>query len=423
MGAGNFASVLRRLFVHNRITMLTGQQREKINILFIENGISGGGSFESLYQIVTHLNPELFQPIVIFANETHYYQKLIQRHINAFVLCDPVYSVRTNIWLRRMLLRFNRVLERCFPFLAVYSDCLIHLPTIIAVSKMVKKYKIDVIHLNNQCVRDLFGVSVSRRTGVACISFLRSVRVSGINPHKIRFLNRHVGKFIANSNFTRKFWSGLGISPARISTLYNAIECDAPGPIDIRSEWRIPDKLKFIIGCVGNLSDSKGHDFLIAAFRRVLEGEPQSALVIVGEGERRRRLVKMTKDLGIEEKVVFTGYDSRAKQIIAGLDLLILPSCRETFGRTLLEAMSSKTPIIATRSGGIPEIIEHEHNGILVDYGDEDALSRQIIRLLRDKALAARLAENGYDVCKKRFSFDNHLKAIEEIYKSAGARQ
>lgn len=139
--------------------------------------------------------------------------------------------------------------------------------------------------------------------------------------------------------------------------------------------------------------------------------------MIVGDGEYKQKLMLLTQNLGIEKAVLFTGYEPRAKEIIAALDVLVLPSYRETFGRTLLEAMSVKTPVIATRSGGIPEVITHGYNGLLVDYRDVKSLSRAIICILEDKQLASRLVENGYNVCRERFSLRNHISSLELIYR------
>ena len=98
--------------------------------------------------------------------------------------------------------------------------------------------------------------------------------------------------------------------------------------------------------------------------------------------------------------------------------MLILSSFQEAFGRTLLEAMLGQTPIVATRTGGIPEVVQHEYNGLLVDYDDVDGLSNAIVRLLREPMVANDLVENGYRDCKERFQISHHVKRLEEIYKS-----
>lgn len=243
----------------------------KIKVLFLENGVSGGGSFEGLYQIVTRLNPEVFYPIVVFVNRTHFYQKLREKRIKVFIVKDLLYSVKTGIWIKRLITKLNTLIELLLPFWAVYFEYVIHLPSIIALKKIIKQYEVDIIHLNNQSLRDLYGIIVAQKTGIPCLSHLRSVRVSRVNPYKIRFINSQVSKFVANSNFTRNYWVEIGIVEEKIITLYNAIEFSTVRPLNVKKEWRLSENIKVIVGCVGNLVDSKGQEFLILAFADVLK--------------------------------------------------------------------------------------------------------------------------------------------------------
>ena len=392
--------------------------RNKIHILFLENGVSGGGSFESLYQLVTHIDPERFRPIVVFVNRTAFYDRLKERNIDAFLIKDPVYSITSNRLIKGFILKLNALIEKYFSVLGVFFDGLIHFPAITSLERIVERHDIDLIHLNNQSIRDLYGVILARRTRTPCVSHLRSVRTKIANPRKIGFLNHHVSRFIANSSFAQTHWINLGIPSDKITTVYNGIDCIQVEPLNIRREWGISDRFTFILGCVANLVDSKGHAFLLTAFEQVLKKVPDCLLLIVGDGEHREELVNLSRRLTIQDSVLFTGYDPRARQIIATLDVLILSSFQEAFGRTLLEAMLGKTPIVATRTGGIPEVVQHEYNGLLVDYDDVDGLSNAIVRLLREPMIANDLVENGYSDCKERFQISRHVNTLEEIYRS-----
>ena len=124
----------------------------------------------------------------------------------------------------------------------------------------------------------------------------------------------------------------------------------------------------------------------------------------------------MAEKLKVDHAIIFTGYDPRAREIIGGLDLLVLPSQTETFGRTLLEAMAVGTPIVATRVGGIPEVVIHEKSGLLVDYADEDEFVTAICRMLRDESLRSRCVKEGLHRVHTEFSLTAHIRAFEYIY-------
>jgi glycosyltransferase involved in cell wall biosynthesis len=94
----------------------------------------------------------------------------------------------------------------------------------------------------------------------------------------------------------------------------------------------------------------------------------------------------------------------------------VLPSKKEGFGRVLLEAMGTGTPVIATRIGGMPEIVEHGINGLLVDYGDIEALKKSIIEILEDKLLRKKLIQGGYEVMNSKFRVETYQEKLENVY-------
>jgi glycosyltransferase involved in cell wall biosynthesis len=273
------------------------------------------------------------------------------------------------------------------------------------------------MHLNNHPLRDFYGVLAAKRLGIPAVSHLRSVRAGHVNSLKIDFLNTHVSRFIANSDFTRRHWVSLGLDDAKMTTVHNAIGPADVATLDIRREWGI--KTRFVVGCVGNLSDSKGQDVLLRAFRQVLADEPDCTLLLVGDGAHRGSLTSLSRELKIDRSVIFAGYDRRAKAIIASLDVLAAPSVNESFGRTLLEAMAVRTPIVAARSGGIPEVVENGVNGLLADAGDVQSLAAAIVRLLHEPQTAKELVQAGERICRERFDLSRHVRSIEDIYASS----
>ena len=386
----------------------------RTGILLLENGVSGGGSFEAVHQLATHLDPDRFRVVVVFVNETHYLQQLRAAGVPAFLLSDPVYSTQSAAWRRRLRGAPGRVARRWLPVSAVRAERFAHAPTMRALERIVRAEAVQVVHVNNQPLRDAYGIMTARRLGLPCVSHLRSVRVGRVNRSALRYVNRHATRFIANSEFTRREWIAYGLDPSKIDTIHNAIAPSPVAPLDVRREWGIATR--HVIGCVGNLVDSKGQASLLRAFHLLLRQEPECTLLLVGDGPHRAGLELLARELGIAGAVVFAGYDARAKAIIAGLDVLVLPSIRETFGRTLLEAMAAGTPIVAAESGGIPEVVRHEVTGLLTAPGDAEAMSGALLRLLRTRPLAEALTSAARRVCLAQFDLAAHIKRIEAVY-------
>lgn len=387
------------------------------NILFIESGTSGGGSFESLYQHLRVINRQNFHPVVVYLNNTHYTELVKSLGITVYVLTDWFYTKQSPSYMYRVLHKMTAIIESYMPRFYLSFLQLTHTPMLISLKHIISKEKIDIIHLNVQINRDLFGLFVVERTNVPCISHLRSMRSGGFDRFRAAYANRVVSTFIANSNSTKEHWIKLGIDEKKINVVYNAINKAEIKPVDIRKNWGIDKTVGFIVGCVGSLASGKGHGFLLQTFARFVKLRSDVILLLAGDGIYREELVKQAIELGIYDRVIFTGYIRNAQDVIASLDLLILPSETEAFGRVLLEAMQAEIAIVATNVGGIPEVVEHEYNGLLVSYGDEEGLQKAMERILTDDDLRFRLIKNGRQTVD-RFSMENYTANLESIYRT-----
>lgn len=170
-----------------------------------------------------------------------------------------------------------------------------------------------------------------------------------------------------------------------------------------------------VIISVGELHPRKGHEYLIRAMEIVTKNIPQVKLFIAGEGNLRSRLLKIIKKLKLEEKVTLLGKRSDIPQLLASSDLFILPSLNEAFGLVLLEAMCASLPIIATKAGGVPDIIKNNENGVLVEPKDVKSLAYAIIRILKNKELSDKLKNRAHRSIGK-FDIKHMVQKIENIY-------
>jgi glycosyltransferase involved in cell wall biosynthesis len=294
---------------------------------------------------------------------------------------------------------------------------LVHGHPVRELARIIESEGAHILHTNNQVNRDLYAVIAAKRAGVPCVAHLRSFFSLGFNKTKARFVNEHVARFVAYSPAVAEHWTALGLDSRKIEVLPNAIGEVPADPLDLHAEYGIPREKK-LVGIVGKVIPVRGHDFLFRALRVL--GRHDVVLLVVGGGEEReiRRAKSRTVELGIGERVLFTGHSARAKDVIAALDALVMPYGIEPFGRVLLEAWKLGTPVVMSALGGIRDLADHGENALLVSYGDEKALAEAMARILDDESLAERLSANGRKHVQKRFSVAAYANRMQEIYES-----
>jgi glycosyltransferase involved in cell wall biosynthesis len=136
-----------------------------------------------------------------------------------------------------------------------------------------------------------------------------------------------------------------------------------------------------------------------------------------GALEFENHLRQLTIDLGLSQKVIFTGHRDDVHRVLSALDLLVHCSHAEPFGRVLIEAMAAGRPVVAFADGGVPEIVVHGTTGLLVPPGDEQALAEAMIELLADRDRSLRLGDEGRRRVELHFTAQQTARAIEAIYK------
>lgn len=212
----------------------------------------------------------------------------------------------------------------------------------------------------------------------------------------------------------------------RVRAILNGIDLEKFQPSraarqEIREEFQL-DAAEHVIGIVGQLTPRKGQLELVRAFAQVLTQISRATLLIVGaplfnrDEEYAALLKKTAQELGMAERVRFTGARSDVAAMMQALDLLVINSSAEPFGLVAVEAMACGTPILAAASGGIPEIIEHGRNGWLIPPGNEPALAGAVVHLISQPALTAELVERGGIHVASHFSAERYLSELQALY-------
>ncbi|MDH4196308.1 MAG: glycosyltransferase family 4 protein [Candidatus Aminicenantes bacterium] len=179
----------------------------------------------------------------------------------------------------------------------------------------------------------------------------------------------------------------------------------------------------FLVGIVAQLEDHKGHRYLVEA-AQILKGQaPKLRFIIVGGGSLRIELDRQAHNLHVDDVVYFLGFREDVPRILASLDLFVLSSHMEGLGSSLLDAMASRLPIVATTAGGIPEVVVNRETGLLVPPRDPPALAQAILKVYLDKTLAARLAQRGYEVVHEKFSAESMARQVIAAYERLAAKK
>jgi len=210
------------------------------------------------------------------------------------------------------------------------------------------------------------------------------------------------------------------IPTKKILTIYSGVDIQRFNiKIDkIKKKEEIGIKGKnLVIGTVGRLDPIKDYNTLLYCAKEVLNEFPDLKFLFVGDGPVRRDLEKLATKLGLQEKVIFVGERMDIPELLNIMDIFVLPSLSEGLSNTILEAMASGLPVVATRVGGNPELIVDGETGFLVPPTDYQSLSKVIIQLLKDTSLTKRMGLAGQERVKKQFSLSKMVNSYEKLYK------
>ncbi len=171
-----------------------------------------------------------------------------------------------------------------------------------------------------------------------------------------------------------------------------------------------------LVGMVGRIFPIKNHRLFVDAAARVAAREPAAHFVIVGDGIQRSATEERVRELGLANRVIFTGWRHDLPSIYADLDALVVSSDNEGTPVSVIEAMASGRPVVGTSVGGLPDLITEGKNGYLVAPRDADGLATAILRLLQDGDAAARMGQAARESVRERFTVDRLTADIENLY-------
>lgn len=291
----------------------------------------------------------------------------------------------------------------------------------------IHRERIDVVHAHHLGA-NLMAVPAARlaRAPVILSSLRNLAHLPWYTPFRRKFMRlvyRLSTGVVANSEaIGRLLVEQFQVPADRVHIVHNGVDCERfPSFKSGRRQlhFNVGSEAKLIVNVANMHSPVKGHTDLIEAARTVCASIPQARFVFIGDGEQRPHLQEQVHQAGLDEFFVFLGNRDCIPELLSCCDLFVLASRAEGFPNALLEAMAAGLPVVATRVGGVPEIVEDGRSGLLVSPGNAAALAGAVIQLLQDPSAAARLATAGQQRVRKQFSLDRLIQDLHHLYEIA----
>jgi glycosyltransferase involved in cell wall biosynthesis len=239
-----------------------------------------------------------------------------------------------------------------------------------------------------------------------------------------RWLAKHTTALVAVSPEVRDDLVALGVAPReKFAVIRLGIELDerVTAPATARDETRrllgVP-RDSFVVGWIGRMTGVKNTDDVLAALRLLRDRGVDAFLCMVGDGPDRERVERRAHELGLVKRCLFLGYQEEVARFYAAFDGVILPSVNEGTPVSAIEALAAARPVVATRVGGVPDVVEDGADGFLVDPGSTEQLADRLERLARDPELRARLGEHGRNRVGPRYAVARLVDDMDALYRS-----
>ncbi|MEK6694979.1 MAG: glycosyltransferase family 4 protein [Nitrospirota bacterium] len=368
-------------------------------VLFVHGITEIGGAERELLVMLDRLPQRGYRPIVVCKDRGPLVVELERRGIETRMAPMPPW--------RKLLAYLNRP------------------AAVRALHDVIAAVRPALIHVN-----DIWWVPQTLRAvaGLPAVPIVAHVRQE-IEPPKVRRyeLDQAGLVFPVSRQIQRSLERG-GVRPERLRTLYSGLDMtrvmDQKSGLDARRRFGIPAEA-LVLGTVANLFARKGYEVMLEALPMIVKASPAVHYLIVGSGDAayEARLRAMVEVLGLASRVHFAGFQESVYPCLAAMDLYVHPALMEGFGIAVLEAMAMRKPVVATTTGGLPEIVQEGETGMLVQPGDSEALAKAAVSLLQDSARCRQLGEAGRARVAAHFTVEAMMDQLVSGYESLLGRE
>lgn len=351
-----------------------------------------GGAWESLRDIVFGLECDRFEPIVACSKAPAWRNP--SDKVRTVVVKMPMFRKGKSFFFIPLAVRGLRAAIRSFCVSLVHANSLWDAPYAL---RAARRFKIPVVvHVRTEIDRD---------------------KARKYSLHKVNAV-------ISTSRAAFETLSGFESLTLRVFYLPNGVDLNRFSPLIPGHKTRQKHGINgdaVVFGAVGRIDRLKGLDLLVSAFARVAEWAKQARLLIVGGAQGKscsfkRDLLRMVEKLGLSERVVFAGHQNDPVPYFAAMDVLVMPSRTEGFGRSAVEAMAMAKPVIASDVGALPEIVSNGLTGYTFRDGDVGALADKMRELAADEQKRAAFGLKARALVEERFDLKAMLSSLQSIY-------
>ena len=288
------------------------------------------------------------------------------------------------------------------------------------IATIAKENNVQLIHTHTGATH---GLGLLTKLFLPKLKLVVSRRVDfHINKNPLsrrKYFSQKIDYFLTVSNRIKEVLIEDGVEPEKIVTVYSGIDLNkfakAGDKKKLMEEFSI-SKDTIVIGIVAALVDHKDHETLLRAVSKI-ETSKKFIFVLVGAGELETKLKNLTRELKIEDKVIFTGFRNDIQDFYALFDIFTLTSKEEGLGTSVLDAMANNLPIVATNGGGIGEMLEHGKGSLLAEVGDYSALAEHYKKLIESQSLRNDYGKKN-KISVKAFSIENTIQKTISVYNS-----
>jgi glycosyltransferase involved in cell wall biosynthesis len=275
----------------------------------------------------------------------------------------------------------------------------------------------DIVHVHSRRGADIWGAAAAWHMRIPAIITRRVDNPE--NPFIARLKYRSYRRIVAISKEIRRVLQAEGIPSEKIALIPSAVDIQRFNTTCDREWFRAEFDLKphhRTIGMIAQFIPRKGHRFLISAAPEILSRCPEARILLFGKGPLQNSIRQQSSRKQMGGKVLFAGFRNDLERILPCLDIVVHPATLEGLGVSLLQAAAAGVPIVATRAGGIPEIVENGTNGYLIEAGDIKAITNRVINLLEDPIKSKHFGSCGRKKVESRFSIDKMVKSYLSVY-------
>ena len=383
------------------------KSKSKRNIAFFTHGnrnIGGGEYF--LLELITKINREVFNPIVFYSKKNKVIEQIEKSKIQVVSLkiandITSIYRDKVNYGLFSLIKYTYSVFKACFEL-----------------NKKIKYHNVKILYAHDNLSK-IISIPVSKICDIKTITVCHDQLGNSFIENFLLTCQKYLfSRVVCVSECVGRSFSKNGKKPDHISVLYGGID---PNKWKCRNNIEAKNieiiiNTRITLGIIAVFDDVKGHITLFEAIKiMVKQGVTKFKCYVVGEGRENQNLREWVNKNNLSEHIIFKGYITNPFKILNEIDISIVPSLKESFGMSAVEAMSMKIPVIASAVGGLTEVVEHNVTGILVPPSSPKILADSIIYLIEKPNLRKKMGIEGRKRVKRLFDIKKNLKKFEDI--------